>query len=401
MIDETRSGNLLVTSSTFPLKVGDHIPAFVLNLADGLSEHFNEVHCLAPGYPGAASEESMKKTFMHRYTYAWPAGLQGLCYGLGMLQNLKKHPYLYLILPQFLFRQVHAIQTLCRKYAITVVNSHWLVFQGLAGAMARKKCNFRHVVHVHAAGLYILFRLPRAIGCSLARYIARGSDHIICESNYVKARLDELLGYDSKASVSCMGVNFAQFDKDDSGSEKNEILFVGRLVEKKGVEYLLKAIPAVRERIPDIRLNIVGSGILETDLKELARSLNLDYVSFLGPQPHDRIADLQKTARVITVPSIVDSKGETEGMPTVLLEAMAAGKRVVACEVNGTPDVVKHGENGWLCRPKNPEDLAAKLIDAMLSDDRAIIDQARETARYYDWQNLCERYSRMLIGKTS
>lgn len=396
MSKETRPQKLLITSSTFPLKVGDHIPAFVLNLADGLSEHFETVHCLAPGYPGLPHTEQMKRVTMHRFNYTWPQSCQLLCYGMGMLQNLKKYPFLYLILPQFLFSQIHAIKSLCKLKSIDVVNSHWLVFQGLAAAMARKSCGFRHIVHVHAAGLYILFRLPRFAGRAIANYIIQRTDGVICESNYVKSKLDEMLGYDSKACISCMGVNFAQFEDHDHSTEQNEILFVGRLVEKKGVEYLLKAVPRVQKKIPDIKLTIVGGGFLEDDLNSLTKSLGLECVSFLGSQSHDRIAKLQKTARVIVVPSIIDSNGETEGMPTVLLEAMAAGKRVVASDVNGTPDVVKHNINGWLARPKDPEDLADKLIEALQSKDESITEKALETGRYYDWKNLCERYADML-----
>lgn len=375
------------------------MPAFVLNLADGLAAHFDNVYALAPGDAGAVDVEKMNNVQLHRFTYAWPKHLQILCYRMGMVQNLKHYaPLSYLILPQFLLAQVIAIRRICRKHDISVVNSHWIVFQGLAAAIARKHCRFRHVIHIHAADLYILFRLPRAIGRYITRFIVKRSDHIICESNYVRSKLDEMLGHQSHASISCMGVDYKRFNNVDKSAERDEILFVGRLVEKKGVEYLLKAMPLVQAKYPQITLNIVGGGLLESQLKAIASDLTLpkDCIHFLGPQPHSRITELQKTARVITVPSIIDSRGETEGMPTVLLEALAAGKRVVASDVNGTPDVLRHEENGWLARPRDHEDLAAKLIDALSSNDSSITEKAQETARYYDWPNLCGRYAKIL-----
>ena len=84
-------------------------------------------------------------------------------------------------------------------------------------------------------------------------------------------------------------------------------------------------------------------------------------------------------------------------MPTVVVEAMAAGCRVVASAVDGIPDVVRHGENGWLCREKDPDDLAAKLLDALDSKSRPLIGvRAVETASDYDWTRVGEHYLRVL-----
>ncbi|MFC1498677.1 glycosyltransferase [Verrucomicrobiota bacterium] len=390
--------HLLVTSSTFPLKMGDSIPGFVFNLANGLTPHFDSVQALTPGDKTALAQETMKDVTVHRYNYAWPKESQVLCYRHGMVANIKKHPLSILLLPQFVCSQISAIRKLCKTGPVDIVNSHWLVFQGFAGAVARHKCNYRHVIHVHAAGLYVLMRLPGKFGRFIARFIIRRSDHVICESTYVREKLDALLDWPSNASISCMGVDFNSFKSEHKEIKTPSILFVGRLVEKKGVKYLLKAIKILQNNIPDVTLDIVGSGPEESNLKKLAEQLQLQEscVHFLGSKPHEEIIALQKHARVITVPSIVDSSGETEGMPTVILEAMAAGKRVVASRVNGTPDVVKHLENGWLCNPKDEHDLANKLMDAIRSQDNAIIKKAEETAEFYNWPNLCLRYANYL-----
>ncbi len=391
------ANNVLVTSSTFPLEVGDTIPHFVLDLANGLSDQFDSVHALTPGHPGAALRVKMKNVTVHRYRYATPEHWQVLCYREGMVQNVRRYPLSWFLIPQFIGYQVAAIKRICREHNITTVNSHWLVFQGLAGALARDKSRFRHVVHVHAAGLYVLLRIPRVIGRAIARFIITRSDHVICESNYVKSKLDELLGQPSGASVSCMGVDGSKFTFSSAGSESMNILFVGRMVEKKGIEYLLKAMPLLNKTIPEARLRIVGGGLLEDSLKALSSSLDLgDSVQFLGPRSHAEISKLQTESKVVTVPSIIDSRGETEGMPTVILEAMSAGKRVVASRVNGTPDVVRHNENGWLCNPMDPEDLASKLEIALRDKGDRIPLAAREAGEHYDWTNLCKRYATFL-----
>jgi glycosyltransferase involved in cell wall biosynthesis len=93
------------------------------------------------------------------------------------------------------------------------------------------------------------------------------------------------------------------------------------------------------------------------------------------------------------VPSIIDSRGETEGMPTVVIEAMAAGVPVVGSAVDGIPDIIRHGENGWLCREKDPEHLAETILAALdQSDDQRIRRAAAQTAEQHDWPRVAERY---------
>ena len=121
-------------------------------------------------------------------------------------------------------------------------------------------------------------------------------------------------------------------------------------------------------------------------------------IEFLGSLPHDRIVELLAEARVVVLPSVVDSHGEADGMPTVLLEAMAAQRLVVACRVNGIPDVLRDGENGWLCEPRNVEDLAAKILQALAYKDSGIPAAALKTAQQYDWPVLGARYAGMLKG---
>ena len=114
---------------------------------------------------------------------------------------------------------------------------------------------------------------------------------------------------------------------------------------------------------------------------------------FVGRKGHAEIGRYLRGCRVAVVPSIVDRHGETEGMPTVVIEAMAAGARVVGSAVDGIPDVIRHGANGWLCRPADPAHLAAAVLRAL--DDPAqspIAAGARETADRFDWPRVADRY---------
>jgi glycosyltransferase involved in cell wall biosynthesis len=147
-----------------------------------------------------------------------------------------------------------------------------------------------------------------------------------------------------------------------SGEESGYLLFVGRLRIRKGVEVLLAALPALRRRFPAVRLLVAGDGEHRAALEGRAVELGLgSAVAFLGRADASRVRSLLVGARALVVPSTY------EGMPLVVLEAMAAGVPVVASRVSGIPEVVEEGETGWLVPAEDPAALAEALA-AVLAD---------------------------------
>lgn len=157
----------------------------------------------------------------------------------------------------------------------------------------------------------------------------------------------------------------------ESDTETGYFLFVGRLRIRKGVEVLLHAMNRLRERHSDVRLRIVGSGEHRNRLEEVVRNLGLeDAVEFLGACEPQRVPWLMKNAVALVVPSIY------EGMPLVVLEAMAAELPVVASRVSGIPEVVGDGDTGWLVPP---EDIGA--LEAALATVRRDPAEAKRRGR--------------------
>ena len=157
-------------------------------------------------------------------------------------------------------------------------------------------------------------------------------------------------------------------DSVDTGEEEPEgyLLFVGRLRIRKGVEVLLAALPRLARRFPTVRLLVAGDGEHREELEARTAALGLgdSRVVFLGRAGGPRVRALLAGARALVVPSTY------EGMPLVVLEAMAAGVPVVASRVSGIPEVVVDGETGWLVPPEDPAALAAALT-AVLADPAA------------------------------
>ncbi|WP_066904447.1 glycosyltransferase [Millisia brevis] len=142
------------------------------------------------------------------------------------------------------------------------------------------------------------------------------------------------------------------------------IAAVGRLVEKKGFDLLVAAIAAVRDRGIRVEARIAGGGALETPLRELIRSLNLDdRVRLLGPVPQHDIVQLLADSDAFVAPCVVGADGNADGLPTVILEAMATGTYCIASDVTGIPEVIRSGETGTLVRSGDLDDLIAALVE--------------------------------------
>lgn len=140
------------------------------------------------------------------------------------------------------------------------------------------------------------------------------------------------------------------------------ILHVGRLVEKKGTDILLRAFAAVRAAHPAARLTIVGEGPLRSRCERLAIELGLgESLLFLGALTPAQVAERMRDATVLAVPSFTARDGDAEGLPTVIVEAAASGLPVVASDHGGNAEAVADGQTGFLVPERDVEALASRL----------------------------------------
>lgn len=150
------------------------------------------------------------------------------------------------------------------------------------------------------------------------------------------------------------------------------VLYVGSLEVRKGVDKLLRAL-AQAEGLTDWRCEVIGGGPMAKSLSALAEALGLsDRVQFLGPRPSEAVAAAYARAGVVVVPSIVGPGGRTEGIPTVIMEALANARPVIASRVTGVPELVEHGVSGLLVPPGDVGALAEALQHIRHDPDRAM-----------------------------
>jgi phosphatidylinositol alpha-mannosyltransferase len=199
------------------------------------------------------------------------------------------------------------------------------------------------------------------------------------------------------------GVDTKHFSPDVTPIEefndgKLNILFIGRLEKRKGLDYLLEAYQQIKPEMPDSRLIVVGPGIrLRRKYEKRVRKNNLKDVFFIGYAAYQDLPRYYKTADIVCCPAT-----GWESFGIVLIEAMAVGKPIIASDIHGYNSVLTHGAEGLLVSPKNSKELAKALI--YLSDNAPLRHQMGEkgklTARKYSWENIAqkilEQYMRIL-----
>lgn len=191
----------------------------------------------------------------------------------------------------------------------------------------------------------------------------------IAVSKFIKEKLLEQ-GYPSnKVVVHYIGVDIDTFQPDLSVPRESIVLFVGRLAEKKGCEYLIRAMAQVQAVMPDVELVVIGDGPLRLSLEHLAQEVLCRY-RFLGVQPPEGVRAWMNRAKVFSVPSVTAESGDSEGFGIVFAEAQAMGLPVVSFISGGIPEAVAHGETGFLAVERDWEGLARYILHLLADDDR-------------------------------
>ena len=233
---------------------------------------------------------------------------------------------------------------------------------------------------------------------SLGKLSLQSADRIITITRTEKGELERITGLSSKISVIPNGVNAALFENQTLGIkfkrkyrlQKDIVLFVGRLAYSKGLTYLVKAIPNVIEQYPDVHFVFVGKdwGVKSALIYQAKKLGVADSIVFTGPLFGDEFLGAYLAADVFVLPSIA---GEAFGI--VLLEAMAAGKPLIASNVGGICDLVINNINGFLVPPADVGALTEKILTLLKNKKLAshMGEVNKEKARNFSWEKIVTR----------
>jgi glycosyltransferase involved in cell wall biosynthesis len=301
---------------------------------------------------------------------------------------------LYRVMPAcFVLRGMRAIYRLCRRERYDVVHVHWplpLALFGWAAQLARP-------VPLVTTFYGVELRWVKSAMPFLKRFLAwaaRRSDRVVAISSYTAGEVRELA--DVPVEVIPYTATFPEpAGRRARGEGPFTVLFVGRLVERKGVSHLVAALARLDRDVP-ARLVIVGEGPERPRLEQEARRLGVaDRVELRGRVSGDELAAAYASASVFVLPSVLDARGDTEGLGVVLLEAMHHGVPVVGSRIGGIPDIVVDGESGLLVPPGDAEALAG-AIRALARDPvlaARLGEGGRERLRtHFSWDAIIRRW---------
>jgi glycosyltransferase involved in cell wall biosynthesis/GT2 family glycosyltransferase len=390
---------LLVLTTTYPRWPGDTEPPFVHKLCVQLSAHF-EVRVLAPHTQGASTDEALDGVQVQRYRY-WFECWQALAYRGGLVANLKDNKWRLLQLPCLLLAQAFAIRRAVTNGEVDVIHAHWVVPQGLAARLAL--LGLRHqprlVCTSHGGDLLGFDGSAMRV---LKRWVLKRAAVLTTVSQLIAAKAQAIGIGPLKLEVIPMGIETAQM-RDGATVDRAamELLFVGRMVEKKGLPFLLEAMARLHTSLPRATLTLVGDGPMRPQLEAQSQVLGLQTcVRFIGALPNTQLPAHYRRATVCVAPSVVTAEGDQEGLPVTLMEAMACGCPVVASRLGGIAEVIEHEASGLLVAPADASALASAL-ERMLQDpslrERLATSAAAQVYGRFDWSGIARRHCEVLM----
>lgn len=415
MSDSTQP-QVLVLASTFPAHATDPVPTFVRDQVIALAKRSPELHysVLAPHDRRSAtmSVSEHPEYTEHRFHYFWPRGAEQLA-GRGIMPALREKPALYMTVPFLFVGEFFAALRLARKLRPVVIYAHWFTPQAIVASWVSRFTGIPFVFTTHASDVDVWHRVP-GIGARIVRGVSSRAQAITAVS--VRSR-DKLTAFfegsrPPHVEIIPMGVDLPPAHvfpveqeelKTSLGLDgKFVFLFMGRLVEKKGVRYLLEAFKQVEGTLTDAVLVIAGDGPLRTELRDQVAALGLaERVSFAGFVTGEAKESYLRAADVFVVPSVIASDGDAEGLPVSLLEGLAFGLTCIATNESGADGILTHGANGFLCSQRDVDELAHQLTDAAALDGparAACSDSARILADQFNWTKIANRHFDHLIA---
>ncbi len=245
-----------------------------------------------------------------------------------------------------------------KKQGIDHLHAHWATIPTETAWVAARAWKLSYSFTAHA---WDIFLHPGNLG----RLIEDATRVVTC-TKFNKTYLCEKFGsvFGTKIDVVYHGLDFSGSDSVSSrGKEPFQILAVGRLVEQKGFFYLIQALGILKQGGQEVRLHLVGTGPLQKPLQaEAERQGVSSWVEFRGTVSQEEVFSLMRSSHVFVMPSVVAKNQDRDGIPNVILEAMAHRLPVVGTRVSGLPEVVRDGETGRLVNPESPQELAEAIL---------------------------------------
>ena len=361
---------VLYLVTAYPRDPADVITPWLVETIRRLRDRGVTVEVLAPAYRGLASQ-TVEGVRVHRFRYA-PRGWETLTHDQTAPDRIREKPWFLGLVPGYVAAGSRAAARVAREGGFDVLHAFWPIPQGVLGLHAKRKTGLPLVSTFFGVELTWMERQFPFLA-PLLRRIVRGSDAVTAISTYTARRLQAQVSGVDPAIIPFGAAVDAPPEPPPytyDGERPFELLFVGRLVERKGVHLLIEALgtlPPTRRVV----LNVVGDGPDRPRLQAQAERLGLGgRAVFHGFVPKEELQRRLETCDAFVLPAVIDAKGDTEGLGVVLIEAMSYARPVIASAAGGIVDIVRDGRNGFLVPPGDGPALAG-AIGRMMDDPAA------------------------------
>lgn len=391
---------VVMVATSYPRFPGDGIGSFMEPIAKGIAARGHEVHLVAPWHPAITRGKVEDGVFFHFFHYAPVASLNVFGYASALRADTQLRAAAIAMTPVALAAGTFKAWRVAAKRSATIVHGHWVVPGGAIAAHAGGRLPL--VVSVHGSDVYLAER-SRFVG-RVAHRTFEHARHITACSDDLRRRSIALGANPARTETVPYGVDSARFaPSPDARAQVRQALGIGdapmvfsagRLVSKKGFEFLVDAAARLAKATPALRVVIAGDGDLREALASRTASTAAP-VTWLGAQTQSEISRLMAAADVIAVPSIRDDAGNVDGLPNFALEAMASATPVVATTAGGLAQAIADDVTGRLI-PERDADALARAIAALLADpgQRRRLGAAARTRveRDFSWARVAARF---------
>ena len=389
---------ILFITSKFPRWKGDSQPAFTYYLAKELIRLGHDIYVIAPHYPKSKFFEKFEGICVYRFRYFMPYSLEKLAYGAGIPANLKNSFLAKLQVPFFTLSEIIFVKKIIKKINPDIIHAHWAFPQGLAAKMT----GLNYIITIYGGEIFLANKyklitvLDNIIKNSYKSFALTSGLRDVMKEFGIKSEIDIIpLGVDT--NVFKNNIHSKNIKKIYCPNNELMILSVGRLVEKKGMEYLISAFKKVKDEITNVKLVIVGNGHLYNKLLNLRDKLGLQKdVIFTKEINHGLLPKYYSASDLFVLPSIIDNIGDRETQGVVFLEAMVSGIPVIGTNTGGIPDIISNKNVGVLVPEKNSEKLAREIIKLLKNKklrEKYSKNGYDHAFRNFNWKSIAVRYA--------
>jgi len=385
---------ICVMTSVYALAPDDRHASFLVESHAQLQKRGHEITVLAPSYHGLKTHV-IDGVDVIRFRY-FASRWENLTHGDGAPGRVSNPFYFAMAIPYVISGAINALFS-CKKGCFDVVHVQWPFPHAVWGIAVKWAYGIPLVYTFHGAEILLAERF--AFVRWFLKWALKHADAITSNSSFTASKVSKLTTQAVQiipygASVETRA--YQKTSKPEAGPKR--LLFVGRLIPRKGLRYLIEALPFIKTD-HDVMLDVVGVGPELEFCEQLADQLGVsDRINFRGFVTNDKLQDLYAHADVFVLPSIVDTNGDTEGLGVVLIEAMSFKTPVVASAVGGIPDVVTDNETGLLVTEKDPSALASAL-SRVLTDQQFSWQLAENgfhnTSEYFDWDRITDKLEKV------